>query len=114
MALYRLLRSSCGLPQTVAFHLCNVGGGEFVLTLDTPAGDQDNDSGRDKVEDCQPPYVPDQRKAHDRRKESGNETGWAVARQFDRFIYRLGFRQPRAPYVPKRGDSFNPMECTQT
>ena len=47
---------------------------------------QDHGCGGEEAEDRHPPDVPDQRKAHDHRKESGNEAGRAVARHFDRFI----------------------------
>src|SRR5262245_49242396 len=59
------------------FHLRDFGGRDFVLTIDAPAGDQDHDDSGDKVEDYQPPDVPDKRKAQDGCKESGNETGGA-------------------------------------
>ena len=76
------------------FHLRNFGGRDFVLTLGAPAGDQDHDCGGQEAEDRQPPDVPDQRKAHDHRKERGNETGRAVARHFDRFIGGFAAARP--------------------
>src|SRR6516225_4042367 len=71
------------------FYLRNFGSQDFVLTIDAPASYQDHDRGKEKVEDCQPPDVPDERKTHNGRKEGNNETGWAVAGHFDRFIRRL-------------------------
>src|SRR5215471_6418873 len=71
------------------FHSRNFGGRDFVLALDAPASYQDDDHGGEEAEDRQPPDVPDQRKTHDHGKESGNETGWAVARHFDSFVCRL-------------------------
>ena len=73
-----------------------------------PAGYQDHDDGGEKAEDRHPPDVPDQRKAHDDRKEGGNETGWAVARHFDRFIGRFHRAPPRALHLPERVDRLDP------
>jgi hypothetical protein len=58
--------------------LRNFGGRDFLLALDAPAGYQDNGSGGEEAVDRQPPDLPDQRKTHDHRKESGNKTGWLL------------------------------------
>src|ERR1700758_2681578 len=97
------LQSSCGPP----FHLRYFGSRDFVLTLGAPASDQDYDDGGDKVEDCQPPDVPDQRKTHDGRKESGNETGWAVVRLFDCFVGGFPRGTPHALHLPERVDGLD-------
>src|SRR5215467_16065522 len=89
-------------PQLGPFHLRNFGGRDFVLTLDAPAGYQDHGYGGEEAKDRQPPDLPDQRKTHDHRKESGNETGRAVARHFDRFIFRFDRGTPGALHVPER------------
>src|SRR5262245_11251128 len=90
------------------FHLRDFGGRDFVLTLDTPAGYQDHDDSGDKVENYQPPDVPDERKAQDGCKESSNETGRAVARHFNRFIGRRARGPPGALHVPERVDGLDP------
>src|SRR5262252_1398758 len=95
--------------QPGSFHSRNFGGRDFVLSLVAPAGYQDCDRGGEGADDRQPPDVPDQRKAHQHRKESGDKAGGAVARHLDVFIDRFDPNRsprsaPRALHVPERVD----------
>src|SRR5262249_1672308 len=90
------------------FHLRDFGSRDFALTLGAPAGYQDHGGGGEEAENRQPPNLPDQREAHDRREEGDDETGRAVVRHFDRFIGRFDRRPPDALHVPERVDGLDP------
>src|SRR5262249_44796195 len=83
-------------------------GRDFALAVLAPAEYQDRNRDGEETEDHDPPDVPDQGKAGERRKESDDKADRTVARHLDGLIDLLGGGQTFPLHFPKGVDRLDP------